>query len=99
MSETLGGDVTDGIKGAATYAEINVAIRNMNKVNKRIDDLQRLLVSLLENKPFGLPLTKDEKEWLRVCAKPAKESDLAKKIRMRYAGTEYLIPAEFAVIQ
>lgn len=142
MSEALG-DVSGEIKGADTYAELTVALRNMNKANKRIDDAERLLVSLLENKPFGLPLTKDEKEWLRVCAKPAKESDLTKatltpsqvprwatlvqevpirtpsgqfialpigtrlelvsqegsKIRIRYAGTEYIIPADLAVIQ
>lgn len=123
-----------------------------------IAEIERKLVAILDAKPFGLPLTAQEKKDLETAKKDiadAEESDTKDKakadksqgervpsavpsqvtrwatlrvevpfttpsgqvislpigtrlefvsqegseIRIRYAGTEYLIPAEFAVIQ
>jgi hypothetical protein len=45
--------------------ELSIAMRNMKKAQGRINKAEEVLVSLLKNKPFGLPLTKDETEMLR----------------------------------
>ena len=69
-------DISDESKGAS-LEELTVAIRQTTKAEKRIEDAEQLLVSVLKNKPFGLPLTKDEKELLRSYTTPKSEQTAA----------------------
>jgi len=75
MSETIR-DISDETKGAS-LEELTAALRQMTKAQKHINDATQLLLSLLKHKPFGFPLTKDEKELLRVYTTSAEESKQA----------------------
>jgi hypothetical protein len=57
-------EISDESQGG-NLNELTAALGGMRKAQKRIAETKQLLVSVLENKPFGLPLTRAEKDRLR----------------------------------
>jgi hypothetical protein len=75
MSETISDLSAESAGG--NIAELNAALTGMLRAQKRINRAKDVLVSLLKNKPFFLPLTEDEKRLLRAYAAPAESNQAA----------------------
>ncbi len=62
------------ISNEATVDNVDAALYGTRKARKRKGEAKEVLVSLLKNKPFFLPLTQDERRLLRVYATPTEGS-------------------------